>query len=78
MQGLTFSPNHQFPEEEEAILAFILAAVLFAVFVLDVVLGALSGGSFLNDVQEMLVLFAASVAFVIVILSREAKAKKHK
>jgi hypothetical protein len=52
-----------------------LAAILFATYVLDVVLGATSGASFLGDVQELLVLFAASVAFVAEILRREARTR---
>jgi hypothetical protein len=52
-----------------------LAAILFAAYVLDVVLGATSGASFLGDVGELSVLFAASVAFVAEIVRREAKAR---
>ena len=57
-------------------MALILAAALFAGFIANVVMGASSGASFLGDVGEMLVLFAASVAFVAAILKREADARK--
>ena len=53
-----------------------VAAVLFAAFVADVVMGALADTSFLTDVQEMLMLFAASIAFVAAILTREKKSKE--
>ena len=53
-----------------------IAAVLFAVFVVDVVMGALADASYLNDVQEMLMLFAASIAFVAAIIRREKRSKQ--
>lgn len=53
-----------------------IAAVLFAAFVGDVLMGALAGTSILNDVQEMLMLFASSIAFVAAILAREKKSKE--
>lgn len=57
---------------------FLFAAVtVFAVFFANVALGAFGGGGFLNDVGEMLVLFAASVLFVAAILKREADHKKN-
>lgn len=55
-----------------------LAALLFGVFAVDVVIGSLGGSAFLGDVGEMLTLFAASLAFVAAILRREAQAKKDK
>ena len=57
-------------------MALIVAAVLFAVFTVNVAMGSMGGGGFLGDVGEMLVLFAASIAFVAAILKREANAKK--
>lgn len=57
-------------------MALILSAVLAAVFVLNIALGVGGSGGFLSDVQEMTLLFAASIAFVAAILSREAKARK--
>lgn len=53
----------------------ILAVVLFAIFVLNVVLGALMDSAFTGDVGEMLILFAASIAFTVAILKREAVQK---
>ena len=54
------------------------AAALFAVFALNVGMGAFGGGPFLGDVGEMLLLFAASIAFVVAILKREAAEKDKK
>ncbi len=45
-------------------MALMLAGVLFAVFVVNVVLGATGGTAFLGDIGEMLTLFAATLAFV--------------
>lgn len=59
-------------------MALGIAAILFGGFVLDVVLGALTGTSFLTDFQELLVLLAASVAFTFAILRREAISKTNK
>ena len=53
-----------------------IAAILFAAFVADVVMGAMSGASILSDVQQMLLLFAASIAFVAAVLKRESKSKE--
>ncbi|MDU8945463.1 hypothetical protein [Ovoidimarina sediminis] len=50
---------------------------LFSVFLANVVLGAFGGTQFMGDVGEMLVLFGASLAFVVVILQREAAAKNN-
>ena len=50
-----------------------ISAILFAVFVANVVMGATTGAPILNDVQEMLLLFAASIAFVAAIIRREAR-----
>ena len=52
------------------------AAVVFAIYFLNVALGAFAGAAFLGDVGEMLVLFAASILFVVAILQKEAAAKK--
>ena len=53
-----------------------IAAILFAAFVTDVVMGAMSGATILSDVQQMLLLFAASIAFVAAVLKRESKSKE--
>jgi hypothetical protein len=50
--------------------------LLFVVFVVNVGLGAAYNSAFLNDVGEMLVLSSVAVLFVIVILKKEADAKK--
>ena len=52
--------------------AFALALLFFAVFAIDVAMGAFRVGAFLNDVSEMLMLFAAVVCFVVGILARAA------
>lgn len=52
---------------------FLIAALLFfAVFTLNVVMGSFWRAPFLGDVEEMLTLFAASIAFVAAVLVREA------
>jgi hypothetical protein len=56
-------------------VALIIAAALFVLFAVNVVMGSFAGSSFLGDVGEMLVLFAASILFVVAILKREADAK---
>lgn len=57
-------------------MPLILAIILFAVFTVNVALGAASNSAFLNDVGEMLVLSGVAVLFVIAILKKEADAKK--
>lgn len=57
-------------------MALILASILFVIFAANVVIGATTGARFLDDLGEMLVLFAASIAFVAAILRREANTKK--
>ncbi|MGB7244174.1 MAG: hypothetical protein WBC93_19075 [Sulfitobacter sp.] len=52
---------------------FLAASVaVFAIYFANVALGAFAGSAFLGDVGEMLVLFAASILFVIAILQKEA------
>lgn len=58
-------------------MALILASILFGVFVINVAMGALADMRFLTDVTEMLLLFAASIAFVAAILKQEAASKKN-
>lgn len=57
-------------------MALILAALLFLVFFVNVLLGSLGSTTYLGDVGEMITLFAASAAFVAAILKREADAGK--
>ena len=54
----------------------LLTIGLFLIFVTNVVLGAFGGPQFLTDVGEMITLFSASIAFVVVILQREAEEKR--
>ncbi len=49
--------------------------VVFVVYFANVALGAFAGAAFLGDVGEMLVLFAASILFVVAILQKEAARK---
>ena len=52
---------------------FLAASIfVFAIYFANVVLGALANNAFLGDVGEMLVLFAATILFVVAILGREA------
>ncbi|MGC3940825.1 hypothetical protein ACOTTU_23740 [Roseobacter sp. EG26] len=52
---------------------FLAASVaVFIVYFANVALGAFAGSAFLGDVGEMLVLFAASILFVVAILKKEA------
>ncbi len=55
---------------------FLVASVaVFAVFFTNVALGAFADSAFLGDVGEMLVLFAATILFVVAILKKEADQK---
>ena len=47
------------------------AAIIFAIYFANVAMGAFTGNVFLGDVGEMLVLFVASVVFVVAILKKE-------
>lgn len=51
------------------------SVVVFAVYFANVALGAFTGSAILSDVGEMLVLFAASILFVVAILKKEADRK---
>ncbi len=53
-------------------MLLISSFAVFAVFFVNVALGAFADRAFLGDVGEMLVLFVASVLFVIAILKKEA------
>ncbi|MDJ1016700.1 MAG: hypothetical protein QNJ35_09335 [Paracoccaceae bacterium] len=56
----------------------IIAVLLFGIYIANVVMGAMPNMSpFVGDVQEMLILFAASIAFVIAVLRREAAEKNN-
>ncbi|TMM54207.1 hypothetical protein [Sulfitobacter sabulilitoris] len=59
-------------------MAFFIALILVAVFTANVAVGAASNAPLLGNVAEMLLLFAASISFVVGILKREARAKADK
>jgi hypothetical protein len=55
---------------------FLAASIaVFILYFANVALGAFAGITILSDVGEMLVLFAASILFVIAILKKEADRK---
>ena len=54
----------------------IASAVIFAIYFANVVSGAMWNSAYLGDVGEMLVLFAATILFVVAILQKEADRKK--
>ncbi|WP_299625258.1 hypothetical protein [uncultured Tateyamaria sp.] len=51
------------------------SAIVFVIYFANVALGALANSAVLGDVGEMLVLFAASILFVVAILQKEADRK---
>ena len=53
-------------------MILIASAIVFALYFANVALGALTGSAVLGDVGEMLVLFAATILFVLAILKKEA------
>lgn len=54
-------------------MVFAASAVLFLIFLTNVVLGAFADAAFMGDVSEMIVLFLTSVTFVFGILKSEAR-----
>ncbi|MEO9516682.1 MAG: hypothetical protein ABJH45_04920 [Paracoccaceae bacterium] len=55
---------------------FLAASItVFAIYFANVALGAFASSAFLGDVGEMLVLFVASILFVVAILKKEADRK---
>jgi hypothetical protein len=53
-------------------MLLVVAAVLFAAFVINVSLGSFGATPLLGNVGEMLLLFAVSIAFTASVLKREA------
>lgn len=51
------------------------SVIVFVIYFSNVALGAFTGNVFLGDVGEMLVLFAATILFVVAILQKEAERK---
>ena len=58
--------------------SLLLSGVFFTVFFLNVVLGAFGHKAPLNDIHEMLTLFAAAVFFAAAVLQLEANAANSK
>lgn len=56
-------------------MILILAGILLALFVGNVVMGSTSNAAVLGNVGEMVLLLTASIVFVIGILKKEADAK---
>ena len=55
---------------------FLTASIIvFAIYFANVAMGAFAGSVFLGDVGEMLVLFGATILFVVAILQKEADRK---
>ena len=52
----------------------VISGLIFSIYVINVLLGALASSPFMGDVSEMIVLSIASVAFVVAILKRERDA----
>jgi hypothetical protein len=59
-------------------MALTVAAVLFLIYAVNVGIGSVTGSPILGDVPEMLLLLAASAAFVVGILRSEDQSKKNK
>ena len=54
-------------------MILIASAIVFTLYFANVSLGAFTGSAMLGDVGEMLVLFAATILFVVAILKKEAE-----
>jgi hypothetical protein len=51
----------------------IASAIVFTLYFADVSLGAFTGSAVLGDVGEMLLLFFATILFVVAIVKKEAE-----
>lgn len=58
-------------------MGLIIAALLLIAFTANVTMGSITGAPVLGNVGEMILLFAASIAFVADVLRREAAAKRN-
>lgn len=58
------------------LIGLVVAGIFLAAFVINVALGSVAGAPPLGVVAEMLLLFAAAIAFVAAILKREATRKR--
>lgn len=54
----------------------LITAVLFGVYLANVLSGALAGSAFMGDVGELLFLGAAALSFTAAVLKSEAKRKQ--
>lgn len=54
-------------------MILIASAIVFTLYFTNVSLGAFTGSAILGDVGEMLVLFVATILFVVAILKKEAE-----
>ena len=54
-------------------MILIASAIVFLTYFANVSLGAVTGSATLGDVGEMLVLFVATILFVVAILKKEAE-----
>lgn len=57
-------------------MPLLIAALFLAIFAANVAIGSAGGKVFLSDVQEMLVLMAAAVSFVVAILQKESARRR--
>lgn len=57
-------------------MPYAIAAVLLALFTMNVAYGAIDGAPILGNVAEMLLLLSASIVFVVGILRSEAASRK--
>lgn len=57
-------------------MPYAIAAVLLALFTMNVAYGAIDGTPILGNVAEMLLLLSASIVFVVGILRSEAASRK--
>jgi len=57
-------------------MPLLIAALFLAIFATNVAIGSAGGKVFLTDVQEMLVLIATSITFVVAILKRESAQRR--
>lgn len=59
-------------------MPLLVVALFLVAFGVNVAIGATGGKVFLTDVQEMLVLMGASIAFVVAILKKESQRNRRK
>jgi len=57
-------------------MPLLITSLFLVIFATDVAIGSFGGKVFLTDVQEMLVLIAASISFVVAILKKESAQRR--